>query len=975
MRRPNNHEANRPLASVAAVIVMALLAPLLGCRGNVDESAGKKAEIRPNDVPSAASIVRIGVAAPTTGPSAPAGIDYLNGAALAIEKANRANPTIGGKAVVFKLVPADAQGETVDPSLAQKLVSEDVAAVVGHLNSGVTVPASEIFARAGVPVVTTGGGSVFEKYPPLQFRAGPTDEEQTVAIAAYVADRLSAKKIAIIDDKSAYGSGLANELERQLAARKLYLVGRQHLSDKATNFKEVVARLKVQKPEVIFFGGMDAVAAPLIKQAREAGINAVFALGDGACTDELSKLAGKAAEGVICTQPGIPLTNASKEFSDAFKAKFGEVKGDSPYAYDATLSIVDAMRRADSTSPSKFAPEIRNVSVRGATGRVEFDSSGMRKDPKTTLYQVSEGKMAAKLVHVQGGFEKPSGVTAYWNAWVRAAEEKRSAHVLELNRKYTLSLDLARLAYANESSTSASDELRHYLDKYPDATIELVVRATVIDASLELSGLPDSSMRVQVPKLRSQADDSAMLARLDKSPLDEDIASAVRAGTYQLAMIPRQAGCLSIGFSIWDQTGTYPLDHILIRLYVGNAADAEAKKCSTGIVSRSVRSGIETMLEIGSYWKGGQPAVDGSLYIFEDETGRNPKAFAVFVAGQRKEGGPVQASAKWTMQAPSSFLTGTFYKKIVAARTNATRTVSQQYPYSGVAEDLKTRLFPPGDEDARKAFDLLQETVRQAKDVPKILVKTVSKGQVVGYLPLGLLAARSEHPVLERQIVAIHPLPRPRYSRAHACIDGWTFGVSETLTGAPELQSNIRFIDSIREPWMKKRLSTKKLLQQYFEGAAPKEASPEGLVLLAHHDQGDLWYDRQENSIPVIGISRAFPKGSVAVLASCSTAAPEPNQRMLLDKLNELDVDAIVMSPFPVDTPFADRLSREFAATVQRSRGTGFTLLDLFQIASKKTVDHFQGNQADRLPSEMALEFVIAGNYGVRLCSAKELTR
>jgi branched-chain amino acid transport system substrate-binding protein len=151
--------------------------------------------------------------------------------------------------------------------------------------------------------------------------------------------------------------------------------------------------MKGKAPDAIFYGGMDATGGPMVKQARELGIKSVFSFGDGACTDEMAKLAGAAAEGLICSQAGLPASAASQSFNDAFKAKYGEVKQYAPFFYDAVGLMIAAMQKADSTDPAKYLPELQKISYNGATGKIEFDEKGDRKDAEITIFTLKDGKV------------------------------------------------------------------------------------------------------------------------------------------------------------------------------------------------------------------------------------------------------------------------------------------------------------------------------------------------------------------------------------------------------------------------------------------------------------------------------------------------------------------------------------------------------------------------------------------------------
>jgi len=380
-------------------------------------ACGQKEEPKPAPKAEAPAgiTVTIAHAGPLTGSIAHLGKDDENGVALAIDKANAEKLVIGGKPVTFKMVSEDDQADPkTGTTVAQKLVDAKVAAVVGHLNSGVTIPASEIYAKAGIPVISGSATNptLTERGLATVFRTVGRDDQQGPAIAAYIAGELKGKKVAIIDDKTAYGEGLANEVEKALKGAKVSVVARERTTDKETDFKAILTKIKARNPDVVFHGGMDATGGPMLKQARELGIKAGFAFGDGACTDEMSKLAGSAAEGLACSQAGLPAVASSKEFQDAFKAKFGEIKQYAPYFYDGAMAIVEAMKKANSVDPAKFAPEIFKVSFQGATGKVEFDAKGDRKDAEMTIFRMGKDGKIAPVAIVKGGVSTPFGQPA-----------------------------------------------------------------------------------------------------------------------------------------------------------------------------------------------------------------------------------------------------------------------------------------------------------------------------------------------------------------------------------------------------------------------------------------------------------------------------------------------------------------------------------------------------------------------------------
>ena len=375
-------------------LVAAALVTAYGCS---KEEPKKTAEAPKAAAPAEETItVKIGHAGPLTGGIAHLGKDDENGVHLAVDQANDKKIKIGGKLVKFEMQSEDDQADPkMGPTVAQKLVDAKVVAVIGHLNSGVSIPASAVYNQAGIPMISGSATNpkLTEQGFKNVFRTVGRDDQQGPAVAAYIANELKAKKVAIADDATAYGEGLANEVEKTLKAAGVQVLMREKTNDKATDFKAILTKMKGRNPDVIFYGGMDATGGPMIKQARELGIKAQFAYGDGACTSEMTKLAGDAAEGMICSQAGIPTQMASKDFQDAFTKKYGEVKQYAPFFYDAANIAIQAMQNADSTDPAKVITEIAKIKFDGATGHIEFDEKGDRKDAEMTIFAMKNGKV------------------------------------------------------------------------------------------------------------------------------------------------------------------------------------------------------------------------------------------------------------------------------------------------------------------------------------------------------------------------------------------------------------------------------------------------------------------------------------------------------------------------------------------------------------------------------------------------------
>jgi branched-chain amino acid transport system substrate-binding protein len=364
-------------------LISAALLTVYGC--GKEESKKPKRPRRVLPPPRRETVtVKIGHAGPLTGGIAHLGKDDENGVHLAVDEATQRKVKIGGKVIKFEMMSEDDQADPkMGPTIAQKFVDAKVAGVVGHLNSGVSIPASAVYNQAGLPMIS--GSATNPKLTEQGFKVVFRTSDATTSRARrrrYVANELKAKKVAIADDATAYGEGLANEVEKTLKAANVQIVAREKTNDKATDFKAILTKMKGKNPDVIFYGGMDATGGPMLKQARELGIKAVFAYGDGACTSEMSKLAGPASEGMICSQAGIPTQMASKDFQDAFKAKYGEVKQYAPFFYDAAKILIAAMQAADSTDPAKYLPKVAEIKFDGATGHIEFDEKATARTPR-----------------------------------------------------------------------------------------------------------------------------------------------------------------------------------------------------------------------------------------------------------------------------------------------------------------------------------------------------------------------------------------------------------------------------------------------------------------------------------------------------------------------------------------------------------------------------------------------------------------
>lgn len=345
--------------------------------------------------------VKIGHVAPMTGNQAHLGKDNEAGAKLAIADLNKAGVQINGKPVTFTLVSED---DGADPkqgtAAAQKLVDAKVAGVIGHLNSGTTIPASKIYSDAGIAQISP--SSTNPKYTQqgfkTTFRVVANDAQLGGTLGKYAVQELKGKSIAVIDDRTAYGQGVADEFAKGVEAAGGKVVDRQFTTDKSTDFMSILTAIRAKKPDVIFYGGMDAVAGPMLRQMDQLKINARFMGGDGICTSELPQLAGNALGNnkIFCAEAGGvvgPYEKKLADFRERFQKETGaEVKLYAPYVYDATMVLVEAMKKANSTDPKKYLPELAKIQYEGVTGPISFDDKGDIKGGTLSLYTYRNGK-------------------------------------------------------------------------------------------------------------------------------------------------------------------------------------------------------------------------------------------------------------------------------------------------------------------------------------------------------------------------------------------------------------------------------------------------------------------------------------------------------------------------------------------------------------------------------------------------------
>ncbi len=343
-------------------------------------------------------VVRIGHVAPLTGSIAHLGKDSENGARLAVEEINAKGLTIGGKRVTLQLDPQDDAGDPrTATQVAQKLVDDKVVGVVGHLNSGTSIPASRLYNDAGIVEISQAATNPAYTQQGFRttYRVVATDAQQGPALATYAAKRLGVKTVAIVDDATAYGQGLADEFEKAAKAAGVNVLSRDATNDKAVDFRAIVTKIKGENPDAILYGGMDATGGPFAKQARQLGVRAKILGGDGVCSTDVMKLAGPAAENIVCSEAGMALEKmpGGAAFARKYDARFHQpLQVYAPFSYDAVYIIVDAMKRANSTDPAKIVAAMPSTDYQGVIGETSFTAQGDLRHGAISIFSYKDGQ-------------------------------------------------------------------------------------------------------------------------------------------------------------------------------------------------------------------------------------------------------------------------------------------------------------------------------------------------------------------------------------------------------------------------------------------------------------------------------------------------------------------------------------------------------------------------------------------------------
>ena len=373
----------------AALLALAVVGSLSACNKGGSASGGK-------------DVIYLASVAPLSGGTATAGKDNDSGARLAVEEINaKGGVEINGKKYQIELISEDDGADPKQgPIVAQKVVDHGkVLGVIGHYNSGVTMAANPVYAKANLFTITPSASNPDVVAKSMKTASGSNssyrmvahDGMQGPALAAY-ANKIGIKKVAIIDDATTYGKGLADKFDGKAKELGMDVVYREATTDKATDFKAILTKIKASEADAIVWGGLEDTAATLTKQARELGLQQKLLMFDAVCTDNYITLSGDTSIGVLCSVTGVPLSEMPEgaAFKERFEKRFNgqKVQGFAPFAYDAVYTVVEAIKKAGTTEDSaKVAAAMEGIQAKGLSGNIAFEPSGERKDGMITILE------------------------------------------------------------------------------------------------------------------------------------------------------------------------------------------------------------------------------------------------------------------------------------------------------------------------------------------------------------------------------------------------------------------------------------------------------------------------------------------------------------------------------------------------------------------------------------------------------------
>lgn len=588
---------------------------------------------------------------------------------------------------------------------------------------------------------------------------------------------------------------------------------------------------------------------------------------------------------------------------------------------------------------------------------------------------------------------------AYWNNWIQepttnGETKKVDSLIKSKNISYEYVLDISPYNYleliGGGVKTSIPDsKFQERISELIDAGIEEVrfkIRPIIIGDNIAIPDLENSSHIFKINLNRLKKDyrsQNNLIEQLKNKKITlEEFSSVVQAGEIRLSITAKEVGCAAIAFSVWDEEGLIPYDHLVTAISV---SERGKPLTDCGENNGNFKAGFNTLLSrLIDFNKHPSPKADISLNIFETKINGQNKSTAIFVdnryqsSDSNKKNDSGQRILTWEMRSLlSQYISATLPDAVDNAKTVASDG-KEAYPYAKVAKTLKKKLFTSRDRENKNAEIALKQlkSLSKEKTHASVLVRFISHDNQRLYLPLNLLSAKAKKTILENPITVVQHLPRERYmsdtGKKH-CIDPWTFGIPDELQGITDMMGIENFVQQPKVTWWERKNNVGDLIEHINIIRKEKDVG-EGLLLLAHHNKGVLWYESKHNIFIPEDISRAFNPGSVAILAACSAAGITSESRKILEDLNVYnEIDTIILSPFQVRGSYGSRFAYDFANTIinARNENRAKSITELFWEASKNTSNYFinQDKEAYKYMNEMALEFVILGDHNLRLCT------
>ena len=350
----------------------------------------------------ASADVKLGVAGPITGPNAAFGAQLKNGAEQAVEDLNAAGGILGQKIVMT--VGDDVSDPKQGVSVANKFVGEGVKLVLGHFNSGVTMPTSEIFAENGILQITPSATNpkITERGLWNIFRTCGRDDQQGKLWSDYAVSKLKGKKIAVVHDKTTYGQGLADAAKGFMNAAGVKEVLYEGINAGEKDYSALVSKIKASGAEILMWGGLHTEGGLIIRQMRDQGLSTVMLSGDGITSAEFASIGGDGVVGTLMSFGPDPLKNpAAKSVIEKFRAKKYEPEAYTLYSYAAIEIMKQAAEKAGSVDPKKMADAMHSgMTFKTVLGDISYDAKGDRKDTDYVMYTWKKDK-DGKIVYEQ----------------------------------------------------------------------------------------------------------------------------------------------------------------------------------------------------------------------------------------------------------------------------------------------------------------------------------------------------------------------------------------------------------------------------------------------------------------------------------------------------------------------------------------------------------------------------------------------